>query len=949
FIHATGHDATTMLTCAVCAGLFFTTEVQPVELSHLREKKKLSPTIHHPAHVLTDGMLLERNNNLLGRYENGTPFTNVCRTCVCNLQNDKTPTLSLANGLWIGDIPPPLNILTLPERILVVRYFPAAYIVKLYPKKKGAHNWSSAGMQSGLRGNVSTYRLNTNNITHLTDMQIMPPSSAILAATIGITFVGPKNLPEKTMPGFLRVNRTRVRLALEWLKSNNPIYRDVIISSERLRKLPVDSVPMEIMSLARHSDDTVLLAEETDGYVPDDNDFENGTCISSLHLYVDTSHIFSRQTSSLWVNLTQNVNPSVIPLHSLGVVDVAANEVTENEILAHALANVARTEKVAGWAIKRGSDFVNEYACKDESGSFSDGSSENPNHLLGSFPCLFPYGLGGFEVDRPRKVSYQAHARWALRYTDKRFRKDLHFIFQVFGVLQKYPIVQVLCGEDINLDDFCATNQRPSDTAIAADPYAACLFFHLIINTILRSLLGITGFSSSGPIERETGILGKIAAYVGTVEAQGRGTLHLHMILWLCGSVTTEKMKELLATEQFRKALTSFISANIRAHIPDAPGVAVLSIPCERVVTFSRPVHPQTHEYEVSRADAEKRIARTVQVHQCSHVCMKISNSRLVCKRWAPFPLFANDWVDEHGNWGPKRTYTYLNNWCPAILQTVRTNHDIKLITNGIETKDIAWYITHYVAKKQRDSSNTSALLAKTLAYHWSNEQRNSALSAIHKKLIQQCANSLSRQQELSAPEVISYLMGWGDRFVSHHFEMIHWYSVVKLLTKTFPILQKRRYIYEQRPIKFPVLIQYIDRGDALERWSFLNFFLGTYDGVMLKPKKKFAGHKPNTCVPYRTGCNRDGHCRIVRSASHETMPYFPGLWFAKRDNTTENGLFKASMLALLKPWHSLSTLKTEEESFRHAFDKFMSHAANNVRTTVSNIKFFHQCSDSAR
>ncbi|KAH9003221.1 hypothetical protein EDB86DRAFT_2765723, partial [Lactarius hatsudake] len=170
----------------------------------------------------------------------------VCHTCVCDLQNDKTPTLSLANGLWIGDIPPLLNILTLPEQILVAQYFPAAYIVKLYPKKKGARNWSSAGMQSGLRGNVSTYRLNTNNIAHLTDTQIMPPSSTILAATIGITFVGPKNLPEKTMPGFLRVNRTRVRLALEWLKSNNPIYRDIIISSERLCELPVDSVPMEI-------------------------------------------------------------------------------------------------------------------------------------------------------------------------------------------------------------------------------------------------------------------------------------------------------------------------------------------------------------------------------------------------------------------------------------------------------------------------------------------------------------------------------------------------------------------------------------------------------------------------------------------------------------------------------------------------------------------------------
>ncbi|KAI9429580.1 hypothetical protein H4582DRAFT_2114327 [Lactarius indigo] len=116
-------------------------------------------------------------------------------------------------------------------------------------------------------------------------------------------------------------------------------------------------------------------------------------------------------------------------------------------------------------------------------------------------------------------------------------------------------------------------------------------------------------------------------------------------------------------------------------------------------------------------------------------------------------------------------TYGFLNNWCPAILQAVRANHDIKLITNGIETKDITWYITHYVAKKQRDSSNTSVLLAKALAYHHANQERMADF----------------------APEVISYLMGWGDRFISHHFKTIHWYSVVKLLTKTYPILDKNR------------------------------------------------------------------------------------------------------------------------------------------------------------
>lgn len=68
------------------------------------------------------------------------------------------------------------------------------------------------------------------------------------------------------------------------------------------------------------------------------------------------------------------------------------------------------------------------------------GTPDDPNHILGTFPYLFPYGLGGFEVDRPTPVSYKAHSRWALRYSNKRFREDHFFMFQVFGVLQKRQI-----------------------------------------------------------------------------------------------------------------------------------------------------------------------------------------------------------------------------------------------------------------------------------------------------------------------------------------------------------------------------------------------------------------------------------------------------------------------------------------------------------------------------
>jgi hypothetical protein len=175
FIDATGNLATATSTCAVCAGTYFDIEVDDIKISDLREKKKLVPSKSHPAHKLTEGMLLHATPSSLRVGQNGCMMANICNSCSSYLKRNKTPPTSLANGMWIGDVPLELSILTLPERILVARFFPAAYIVKLYPKKKGARNWASGGCHHALRGNVSMYRLNADQIAHLTSGDVMPP------------------------------------------------------------------------------------------------------------------------------------------------------------------------------------------------------------------------------------------------------------------------------------------------------------------------------------------------------------------------------------------------------------------------------------------------------------------------------------------------------------------------------------------------------------------------------------------------------------------------------------------------------------------------------------------------------------------------------------------------------------------------------------------------------
>ena len=63
------------------------------------------------------------------------------------------------------------------------------------------------------------------------------------------------------------------------------------------------------------------------------------------------------------------------------------------------------------------------------------------------------------------------------------------------------------------------------------------------------------------------------------------------------------------------------------------------------------------------------------------------------------------------------------------------------------------------------------------------------------KKMVQRCVNTLSREQELSGPEVISYLMGWGDRYISHHFETVPLFPLLNLLKKTFPEFDRGKWV----------------------------------------------------------------------------------------------------------------------------------------------------------
>ncbi|KAG2033150.1 hypothetical protein BDR03DRAFT_872689, partial [Suillus americanus] len=130
----------------------------------------------------------------------------ICDDCLEDLQVGNVPLLSLVNGLWVGPVPDVLSVLNSPEQLLVTLYVPAIYVLKLYPQHKGAKQWDSMSLNSGVQGNMSTYQLNTPDIARMVEGDLMPHKPALLAATIAITIIGPTKLPVKSLPSILTVS-----------------------------------------------------------------------------------------------------------------------------------------------------------------------------------------------------------------------------------------------------------------------------------------------------------------------------------------------------------------------------------------------------------------------------------------------------------------------------------------------------------------------------------------------------------------------------------------------------------------------------------------------------------------------------------------------------------------------------------------------------------------------
>lgn len=365
------------------------------------------------------------------------------------------------------------------------------------------------------------------------------------------------------------------------------------------------------------------------------------------------------------------------------------------------------------------------------------------------------------------------------------------------------PIVQFITGEDINLDEFqpSSANDHPSARIrnVASDPYAAAKFFRTVVNSILVNLVGIEVVRRQ--VSSRNGIFGVVDAYFGVVEAQGRGTLHVHFLFWLKNTPDSSKLYALFQDEAFRHRVKTYMSAVIKADLDGFDDRTYQSwkearVPSAPNPSFNRPPDPSDSAFDAKFAKHLRDVVANSQYHTCTRVaCQKVDRyGRTYCKRRAPWELSTTDVVRSDGSYAPKRTIANLNNFNETISAYVMCNNDVKLITSGSATNDLAWYLLGYMSKDPLTSYNMSALLANGRLFDEAGARWVEGASDIPKAaraLIVRCFNTLTREQEVPAPMVVSYIMGWGDTFKSHSYVSVSWGQLTGAILEADPTFKE--------------------------------------------------------------------------------------------------------------------------------------------------------------
>jgi hypothetical protein len=593
----------------------------------------------------------------------------------------------------------------------------------------------------------------------------------------------------------------------------------------------------------------------------------------------------------------------------------------------------------------------------------------------------------------PCSAGYKQSRRNEIRGLINRYRAPALFItINPADVL--HPLVRLLSGHDIDLED-CSNNSKITKAEqhqlVADNPAAATRFFNIMMKKFMDVLLMNNKSGQSG-----IGIFDKCKAYYGMVEAQGKGTLHCHMLIWLEGHMSPRALQVRMSSdENFKTRMLEWLESIIKCQLLGAEDVII-----ETNGPTSRPSRLDPHPVMLSgpKLDSSTFNSEYIQYvnglvlelnwHVHTHTCWKYLKA-MDEKTDENCRMRINGEVMPHSSYDKdshtikvKHLHPHISNYNDILSFLLKCNNDIKFIGSGEDAKATIYYITDYVTK------NDLPLHVGMSAFSYVVQTCNSSVTEHGKSnllLINKCINILGGKIELSHQQVMNYLISSGDTYTNESYKVLwlgpsdrlirNWYEslnqefsrneineheertsgndsesesdsactpdddtslVIDPENETISASnQFSDYIYQSEDASFDnlSLYEFVSRTSKLTKKQENIRFQNHTTGVSNR------GRPINECGSFlNKHAQSDMH--LLRFRTVPLIPVILGPTIPKYDETNEK--WCQLMLILFKPWRKLNNLINNDELWQDAFANsiFDKHA----RQYMKNIELLCEC-----
>ncbi|KAJ7290058.1 hypothetical protein C8J57DRAFT_1045719 [Mycena rebaudengoi] len=302
------------------------------------------------------------------------------------------------------------------------------------------------------------------------------------------------------------------------------------------------------------------------------------------------------------------------------------------------------------------------------------------------------------------------------------------------------------------------------------------------------------------------GVFGRVKHYYGVVEAQNRGSLHLHILIWLEGALSPLQIQKKAADDaDFKDRFFRWLDTTFRHDLPtDTEEVGGTRLE-QKQCLLGRPPHPDHPRFdEIWPQFLREVLDVSGQVHKHNQTCFKHIPQSLrslddaerdkLCRFNYPADLVSETFMDDDGKVHQQRLSGNVVGHNPTISGCFQCNTDGKFVGSGAFGAALSIYMTNYTAKSSLDSAVVmSALSVAQKSLQAANKGAPFSVDEEQcRKLLLKTLNQMNGRRELSGQQVASALVGIPNHVTDARFAKVYWSKLLTWISpEQFPAYSK--------------------------------------------------------------------------------------------------------------------------------------------------------------